>query len=475
MLEHIRNVTDNFCQIDPGELLLVGVSGGPDSLCLLDALYCLGYKLIVAHLDHGLRPESGGEAENVAALAASRNLPFVLEQADVAGFANQQGMSLEEAARTLRYRFLFQQARQNQAQAVAVGHTADDQVETTLMHLLRGTGLGGLRGMEWRSLPNTWDTEIPLVRPLLGTWRQQIVAYLETRQLQANLDASNQDRRFYRNRLRLELIPFLEELNPGARQRIWRMAEVLGEEDKLLDSLVDAAWKDCFAESGPGYLAFDGAGLLACPLAIQRRLIRRGIAALRPGLRNIDFAAVERALNFLQAPTRTSRLDLAAGLRLELQENRLWIAAWEAELTGQNQPQIDPQLALTLETPGEVLLPGGWQLSAERLNMDEAVRQQALTNVDPYQCWLDAGSLGLPLGVRARRAGDRFCPLGMGGHSMRLSDFMINFKLPRRMRSRWPLVVDGNQIVWVPGFRGCDPAAIRAGTMKVVHISLVHQ
>jgi tRNA(Ile)-lysidine synthase len=155
------------CKLDPRRPVLAGISGGPDSLCLLDVLRAAGYPVIVAHFNHKLRPEADRESASVSGRARTLGLPFVTDSADVRAYAEANSLSLEEAARTLRYRFLFAAARERGAQAVAVGHTADDQVETVLMHFLRGAGLAGLKGMETLTLLPVFDPQIPLVRPLL--------------------------------------------------------------------------------------------------------------------------------------------------------------------------------------------------------------------------------------------------------------------------------------------------------------------
>ena len=473
MLERVNFILNQSGNLNIQRPILVAVSGGPDSLCLLDVLWRLGYPLVVAHLDHGLRPEAHDEAEIVEQVAGRMKLPCTVGHVDVAEFAQRRSLSIEEAAREARYSFLFQQAAQYQTQAVADGHHANDQVETVLMHILRGSGLDGLRGMDFYSLPNAWSESIPLLRPLLGIWREEILAYVAQRGLQPSLDASNQDTRFYRNRLRHELTPYLENLNPGARQRIWRMADLLREDDAVLETQVDAAWQACCCETGAGFVAFDAVGLQAQPLAIQRRLVRRGIARLRHGLRNIDYVSIERALNFLRLPTRSNQRDLVAGLRLELQQGRLWLANWETDLPGTGWPQIEPGCQLQLSVPGEISLPDGWRLYAKALAMNEQVYQQATTNPDPFQAWLDYERLEKPLLVRARQAGDRFQPLGMKEHSLKLADFMVNRKLPRRARQGWPLVLSGEQIAWVPGYHPGEPAAIQASTVNAVHLQLV--
>jgi len=472
VLEQFVSAIKGKCLLDSGSAVLVGVSGGPDSLCMLDILRRLDFRLVVAHLDHSLRAESAQEAEQLRHLVEGYSLPFVLERGDVPAYAARHSLSIEEAAREVRYRFLFDQAARCQAQAVAVGHTANDQVETVLMHLLRGSGLAGLRGMSYRSLPNPWSQSIPLVRPLLGAWREEILAHLAQSGLQASLDASNLDTRYYRNRLRHELVPQLEQLNPGAKQRLWHMADILAEDENVLEIVVQAAWASCILTHGPGFVALDAGALRAQALGLQRRLLRRAIGLLRPGLRDIDFQTVERAIHFLNCPSRSGQTDLAAGLRLELECERLWLATWVANLPGAGWPQVGPGLQLRLAAPGEIALPGGWQLRAESLDADPGLYEQACSNRDPYQAWLDQEKLALPFLVRARQPGERFHPLGMGGHSMKLADFMINTGLPRRSRNGWPLVISGEQVAWVPGYRIGENFAVNDSTCLIVHLSL---
>ncbi len=433
--------------------MVIGVSGGPDSLYLLDVLHHQGYPLVVAHLDHQLRPESAEEAEAVRQAAEVRGLPFRLRRCNVADYAAGQGISLEEAARTQRYQFLFQEARTCGACAVAVGHTADDQVETVLMHLLRGAGLDGLCGMPCWSLPNPWSAEIPLVRPLLGVWREEILVYLAERGLHPNLDASNLDRRFYRNRLRHDLLPYLETFNPGVKAHLWQTAEALARDDELLQSLAEPAWQETLIQCGDGYLTFAGPLLHRQPEALRRRWLRRAVQALRANLRDLDYAAMQRGLAVLDNPQQRGSVDLVAGLRLFWEGDQLWLASWEADLPGQDWPQLPPGVQLSLPVPGGLTLPGGWQLTAERLELTPERLAEALSNPDPYQTWLDTSNLPLPLTVRARQPGDRLQPLGMNGQSVKIADLMVNQKLPRRARLRWPLVCTAETIVWVPGLR----------------------
>jgi tRNA(Ile)-lysidine synthase len=220
----------------------VGVSGGPDSLTLLHGLFHLGYAVTAAHYNHGLRPDAGSDALHVQQVCVQMGIPFVSAASDVAEFARTEGMSIEEAARTVRYRFLFSEARRLGCAAVAVGHTADDQVETVLMHFLRGAGLAGLRGMQPFGVMPEWDAELPLIRPMLGVWRADVLAYCREQALEPVIDQSNTDTTYFRNRLRHELIPYLQEYNPRIKEVLWRMSQTAVGDYDVIEDVTSAAW-----------------------------------------------------------------------------------------------------------------------------------------------------------------------------------------------------------------------------------------
>ncbi len=465
-------IVRNECRLSADRPVLVGVSGGPDSLCLLDSLARLGYSLVAAHFDHRLRPESSQDAA-VARQAAERlGLPFILGSQDVAGYAAAERLSIEEAARTLRYRFLFAEARRCRAQAVAVGHTADDQVETALMHLLRGAGLAGLAAMDFVTLLPSWDREIPLARPLLAFWRKETVAYCLERGLNAVTDASNQDQTFFRNRLRHELIPFLETYNPRIRPVLWRMTRLLAGEEEVVRAAVDQAWEDCRVKMRAGEVTLDLAGFLALKVGLQRGILRRAMTLLLPDLRDVDFDMVDRALRFLKSGA-TGQVDLLRGLRLFVEAGRLVIAAQGGLPSSADWPRIELKEGQVLQIPGQLDLPGGWRLDGEWVDWAWQPGLDAQWSVSPWEAWLDVEAAPGSLLVRPPRPGDRFRPLGMAGHSVRLSDFWINQKLPRRAREAWPLVVAGDEIIWVPGFRPAETVRVSENTRKALHLRLV--
>jgi len=465
--EDLQVVLRESCDVGPDQMMVLGFSGGPDSLALLHALHAVGQPLIAAHLDHGLRPESAGEAKQAGQVAASFGVPFFSERLDVKAYAKEQGLSIEEAARELRYRFLFHVAAKNGAEVVTVAHNADDQVETVLMHLLRGAGSAGLRGMAPRLLPNPWSMEVALVRPLLRTWRREILEYCTAYGLQPVLDPSNQDVRFFRNRLRHELLPQLESVAPGFKRRLTQSAELLAADYDVLASLAGQAWDRCLAERGEGYLQFERHSFLAEPLALQRAVLRRALAELRPQQRDLDFGGVQRALELITNGSKATPADWLAGLFVLVESNAVWIADWAATLPAR-WPQA-PERAIHLEVPLDLALNSGWQLLGHEGHSQEPGEWEQ--NND-FHARLDLDKIGDELILRRPKKGDRFQPLGMEAGSLKISDLFTNEKLPRRARSAWPLVCRGEEIVWVPGYRLSHAFRLRRESKRILQLTL---
>jgi len=463
--------------LQPNDSVLIGVSGGPDSLCLLHLAHQIpSLKIIVAHFDHQLRPDSNREAEFVQAVAEQMKLPFVTGFADVRGFAEEHKLSLEEAARTLRYRFLFAQARSHHACLVAVGHTADDQVETILMHFLRGAGLPGLKGMTGCTFLPEYDREIALVRPILHLWRTETEVYCREHDLQPVYDPTNLDETYFRNRLRHSLIPELEKYNPRFKNTLLRTAEALEGDYEVLTEAVNSTWPKVVLNAGPDHVAFRCSSMKEIPTGLRRNIFRRAMELLRPGLRTLDLNVLERASAFVdsgtqaQSPDLGSRqVDLTAGLTLYREADTIYMAALQADLPSAHWPLIKE--SLVLRGNGQVLLNENFILSAVEEDI-ESVRSFVENNEDPFTAWLDADASGDIFTIRTRRAGDVFTPLGMNRQTVKLREFYINVKIPRRARAGWPLVCVRDQIAWVPGFRLAHPFRVNENTKRAVKLTL---
>jgi len=487
ILKRVRRIIEAHGLLAPGDGIIVGVSGGPDSVCLLHVLLRLreeyDLRLHVAHLNHGARgAEANADADFVAALAAEWGLPVTIEKQDVPALAAKQKMAFEEAARRARYTFLAQAAKKIGASKIAVGHNGDDQAETVLMHFLRGAGLAGLRGMlpttpitDYRLLepfsptPNSELETLTIIRPLLAIPRAAIEAYCARQNLTPRFDRSNLDTAYFRNRLRHELLPLLEEYNPNIRARLRHTASVVAADYELLSQLREQAWAETVREKRDAAIIFDRDAWRALPVALQRAALRRAAYRLRRTLRDVNFVHVEHARQVGLRGETGAQAALPMGLALTVSYDTLTMSDAGDAGPPPDEPLLWSEELLPVQLPGATPLPQSqWTLRANNLEKWDAA--QIVANADPWTAYLDAGALTEPLALRPRRRGDRFRPLGMGGHSVKLSAFLTNLKIPRAWRDHVPLLVAGDEIVWVCGRRIGKDVAIGPSTQRVARL-----
>jgi tRNA(Ile)-lysidine synthase len=462
--------------------VIVGVSGGADSLCLLHALKTLapefGWRLHVAHLNHQLRGEEArADAGFVHDVARQWGLACTIDLRDVHSFARDHKLSLEEAARQVRYGFLRQVALAQHSETIAVAHNADDQAESVLMHFLRGSGLSGLRGMlpkmhleEYRLSPPTSNaqpltTKLYLVRPLLETPRSAIEEYCRQHDLQPRIDATNTDTTYFRNRLRHELLPILETYNPNIRSILRRTADVIAAEHEVLQAHTNYAWGMTVVEEADTAITFDLPLWREQPIGVQRALLRQAIHQLRPPLRDIDFAHIEDAIEILQRAVTGDQVTLPQNLFIEVSYATFTIAPRD-ELTLPDWPLLpERSTPLAIKVPGITPLPESvWTIEATFEACDHSH-----VPLSRFAACFDADMLLGPLLLRARTSADRFHPQGMPS-LVRLKDWMINVKVPRLIRDRLPLFVAGDQIVWVPGYRVGQPFLVTETTQHIIKL-----
>jgi len=491
LLHDVRRTIEEYDLLVPGDRVVVGVSGGPDSLCLLHVLMHLreaySLQLHVAHLHHGARgADADADAEIVAALATGWGLPVTVERRDVPALARAHRLAFEETARRVRYAFLARVAEEAGALKIAVGHNADDQAETVLMHFLRGAGPAGLRGMlpttplaDYRLLaplrPRSASGEenlvsdLHIIRPLLQVPRRKIERYCASEGLTPRFDRSNLDTTYFRNRLRHELLPTLETYNPNIRARLCHTAAVVAADYELLAQVRNEAWASVVREEREARVVFDLAAWRALPVALQRATLRQAAYHLRSSLRDVDFVHVENARRVALRGETNAQATLPMGLALTVGYETL--AVGEASDAGRppDEPLLWSTESVPVRVPGTTALPrSGWELHAEVLEQWSA--QPISANPDPWTAYLDVDALAGPLALRPRRRGDRFYPQGMHGHSVRLSAFMTNVKIPLAWRDHVPLLLAGDEIVWVCGHRIGEKVTCGTETQRVVRL-----
>ncbi|HHT9121049.1 MAG TPA: tRNA lysidine(34) synthetase TilS, partial [Candidatus Hypogeohydataceae bacterium YC41] len=442
-----------------GDGAVIAVSGGPDSVALLRLLYDLneskgwGWKLHVAHLNHMLRGEESEEDERfVRELASSLGLSFTCKKVDVKQEAARERCAIEEAARRVRYSFFEELARELGIKVVAVGHTADDNVETVLHRIIRGTGLAGLAGIPLvREISH--GSGIRLIRPLLTTWRQEILDYLQEKGLSYRIDSSNLQMSHLRNRIRLELLPLLGKYNPRVKEALVRLSEDVGREYAVLEEEARRILSEGLSQEGMNYI-LDISPLKGQPSFLQHLVFREVLSQIGLPLKKVDSKHYEGLSSLVEG--WSGPVSLPLGWEAEGKECKIIFTGWPVRrrfYPKHNNPET------VLIAPGTTKLSNDFEIKAEVINVpgDAPVGdpwQKFLENFKhtktPEEEVFDFDKLELPLTVRTRRPGDRFWPLGADGEK-KLKDFFIDEKIPRPRRDDWLLVCDGKHPIWVVG------------------------
>ncbi|HJX13072.1 MAG TPA: tRNA lysidine(34) synthetase TilS [Dehalococcoidales bacterium] len=444
-----------------GEKLLVAVSGGPDSVCLLHVLTQLrgelGIELHVAHLDHRLRGADGAaDAEYVVDLARRLGIPITVASRDVRAYRAQHRVSLEEAAREVRYAFLAEVAQETGTAKAAVGHTADDHIETILMHLIRGSGPRGLRGL----LPaGRWPypgTDLTVVRPLLEISRRETAAYCRRYKLGPHTDTTNLSGEPLRNRIRRQLLPQLKKYNPQVAEALRRMARLAADDLEFIEGEAVMRGEELVKTAG-GAVAIDKNGFNALPPALKRHLLRAGIEGLLGSLKDIEAGHIEKVLEALDKPAGKV-IGLPDGLTFTIEYDRYVLGADPAALCP--FPKLEKEVELKI--PGRTVVPG-WEIEADIMSTAAAGGGQG----GDFTATFDYAKTGEKLTVRRRRPGDRFQPLGLG-QAKKLNAFMIDARVPRAWRQRVPVVSAGDRIIWAVGYRIGEPVKVTPQTKKVL-------
>lgn len=448
----LRSRVADYCRrhglLDGARTVLVAVSGGADSVACLDILSaCFGDRvaLHVAHLDHGLRDESGADAAFVEDLAASRSLPFHAGRADCGALARDEGTSIEEAARSARRRFLLETADRVGADRIATGHHLDDQAETVLIRLFRGSGTTGLAAIR-PIADDRW------IRPLLSVTRAEIDAYVGDSALAWRTDPTNVDESILRNRIRHRLMPLVKsEFADRVPEALARAADILREDDDCLDAITLDASKTVICARSSRKFALDGPRFFGYHVAVQRRLIRAllGQAGLSP--RRIEHALIDRVLTRLREGPGSIQVspDLTA------------CRAGRLILLGAAAPPFEERVRSGLNRIASI---------DASMSVDDVPKPGFPARFDkttPYEIWFDRGRLPQGMVLRQVRPGDRIRAFG-GPGTASVSDLLIDRKVPRLVRDEVPVLADGSEVHWVVGIRAGERSRVTASSEHAV-------
>ena len=402
----IKDFIEGF-KPDPGKPIVLAVSGGADSLCLLHLLKESGLNIIPAHFDHQLREVSSQQAAQLLELLAEWGFQCKLGRQDVGLFAKTNKMGIEEAARVCRYSFLMALAEKHRAQAVLTAHHQDDQVETVLMHFLRGSGLIGLSGIRPVEILRQFSETIPLWRPMLKIPKEEILAYCAEQGILALEDESNRDSRFYRNRLRHEVIPLLEEVQPAFKRIVSRNARVFELDRQVLERITNEAFALCVKKADDGKaLIIEKSLWEKQDEAIQFRLLTKAANQLRPDMRDLGFEELQRARNAITQ--KAARADFKGGILIQSQDEQIIMSLGAYALPRTDIPQLIRPEAQKLTIKKPLKLENDWLLQAEMLDAKAYKKLPKELREDPLHAWLNPADLEWPLTIALRQlAGER--------------------------------------------------------------------
>ncbi|MEW6081771.1 MAG: tRNA lysidine(34) synthetase TilS [Bacillota bacterium] len=468
LLQEVKRTVDSHRMLETGTAVVVGVSGGPDSVALLHVLASLreqyDLSLHTAHLNHLMRGEEAKEDANyVRHLATSLGAGFTACERDIRRMARDEGLSEEQVGRRERYKMYLEVAASLGASRVALGHNRDDQAETVLMRFLRGAGVEGLSG-----IPPARDLApgVRVIRPLINVPRHEIQAYCRLNGLATRFDSTNLDPGYLRNRLRHEILPFLEkELNPGLRQVLARTAEVCREDADYLGRRAEEALSRVMLEPGDDELRLSAGDLREMMPALRRRVLRAAIEEACGGLQGICFSHIADIDRLITLGGTGQRLHLPGGVTASLDYGDLTLAPGRGAFA--------PPFSREVKVPGVTFLPEVDYVIETSVADRESVRaemERAWSANVAFRSYFDYNKVVLPLRARSRLPGDSFRPLGLGG-TKKVKDFFISEKVPRNLRGRVPLLVSGEEIAWIVGLRLSEVFKVTGNTKTVLIVT----
>ncbi len=456
ILSRVKRTIHRHQMILPSEQLGVAVSGGIDSVVLLDILASLKEELhislLVLHLNHGIRGEEAERDQKfVQDLSKRYALPSLNKKVDVPSYMGETSLSLQEAARELRYRF-FEEAMETQnLDKVAVGQSADDQAETVLMRFIKGGGTRGLKGIPY-------VREERYIRPLLDVWREELQGYAQQRGLAFVEDSSNLKTTYLRNQIRHELLPYLRKYNPNIKERLLQLAQILGEDDLYLEVLAQELAKEIVKRNNEEVF-IPISQLLSLPSTLQVRVLQRAFAHISAG-KILEYPHLKGILRMAQEGGGSKRMPLPGGLWAIRVYDTLTLRKGE----GTKEERLKE---IALQVPGRTTLKDiGMGIEATIYEVRTSPRP------DPQEAYLDYNRLIFPLRVRSYLPGDRFIPFGMKGRK-KIKEFFTDLKIPHEQRKNIPLVISGADICWVAGWRIDERFKIGKGTKKTLKLTMI--
>ncbi|MEW6108298.1 MAG: tRNA lysidine(34) synthetase TilS [Nitrospirota bacterium] len=454
LIDRVANAIKKYSMLSGGENVLAGLSGGPDSVCLLYLLNELKKKynlrISAVYVDHNLRPdETPVEIEFCGNLCRKLGTNFIVKSVDVKSYAKEKGLNKQEAARELRYEAFQEAAFEAGADRIALAHNADDQTETFFMRLIRGAGPSGLTGIPVK--------RGAIIRPLIEIERSTIEDFLVKRNISYVVDSSNLRSDYFRNRLRLSFLPELKRLNPNLVRSLNRTISILQDEERYFDIVITKTLMKMISRKTANRIELFLAPMENMDIVVLRRVLRRAIDETE-GLRGISFVHIEDIIRLVREGKSGDRIYLPKGIRV-IKEYSLVIITSESPL------RIGEY---ALNVPGEVAIRGAGIVLKAFFEEETGDR----TGDGKSSVVLAADNMSFPLKIRPRNPGDFFYPFGFGKRK-KIQDFFVDEKVPRDERDSVPLVVSGGEIVWIAGYRADERFRINDNTKKNIRLVIL--
>ncbi len=470
--KQVAGVIREYDLFSANDRVLIGVSGGPDSVALLSLIYNTNRtdppysEIFIAHLNHSIRGRESDEDEQfVTTLSEKYGVPLIVEKRGIIEIARERKISLEEAARDERYKFFESAAEKTGANVIAVGHNADDNAETILHRIIRGTGVTGVSGIRPKRKLTPVST-ITLVRPLLFTWRKDITAYLEDENLSYRVDSTNIEKDKLRNRIRLELIPYLEEnYNAKIKKSLATLGETSLQNSDYLEAKAKALFEDVLVnrETPIETIALDIHKLKESPQILQQMIIKEAIVRLDIPLKKLSNRNYKDILNTLNSK-KTSAINVVKEyLNVRREGNELHLS--KNKYCAEEIPVLSET---EIKVPGETELADmNSRVTTEIQEIKSGFLEEFKRNKTRYEEAVDFDKVSMPLTVRTRKPGDRFQPLGSQGLK-KIKDFFIDNKVSVMERDTVPIVMMNGEPIWIVGFRIDDRIRVSEETINLL-------
>ncbi len=474
--DKVANYIKSYDLIPIDGSIVIAVSGGADSVCMVYLLKRInkelsnGRKIYLAHLNHKLRgAEADGDAEFVKNLAFELDLPLLIKEVDINKLANELQGSVEEIARNERYNFLKNSAESVEAPYIATAHTADDNAETMLQRIVRGTGLLGLRGIMPKRLI-AQDSDIMLIRPLLSLWKDEILDYLKQNKISYRIDSSNFEKKHFRNKIRLELIPLLEEgYNKQVKKALINLSEIAGKSCDMVNDISTNALKNVVLETNDNQFVLDNNALANETDIVIQNIVMELLGKLNTPLKQIGNVHYNDIVNFVKGCNHKALRNLPGGLKLFKRDARLIIQY----STNRVEPATIPPKEfkkIDIAMPGSTELPEtNAGIVTEIVKNENGFLERFKANKTQYEEAVDLAKIELPLFAGIRKPGARFWPIGADGPK-KIKDIFIDKKIPKDERGSTPIVMCKNFPVWIVGVRVDHRARITDTTEKILII-----